>query len=120
MSRVVHFEIEAKDPEKKMAFYKDVFGWEFQEMMEGYWSVITGPAEDEGIDGGIMKAASEDAVRTINTIKVENLDEYLGKVEQAGGKVTSEKMDIPEVGVFAYCEDIDGLSFGVIEFTAIA
>lgn len=101
-----------------MAFYQEVFGWKFQEMMEGYWSIITGSAEDEGIDGGLMKAASEDAVRTINTIHVANLDEYLSKIEQAGGKTTSSKMDIPEVGVFAYCEDIDGLEFGVIEFFA--
>jgi len=28
MSRVVHFEFSAKDPEKAAGFFKNVFGWE--------------------------------------------------------------------------------------------
>lgn len=116
MSRVVHFEIETRDPEKKMVFYQEVFGWKFQEMMEGYWVIVTGPDDEEGIDGGLMRSSTEEALRTINTITVTNLDEYLGKVERAGGKVTSEKMEIPEVGDFAYCEDSEGLAFGVLQF----
>lgn len=116
MSRVIHFEIETRDPEKKISFYKEVFGWKFEEMMEGYWMIVTGPDEEQGIDGGLMRSSTEDALRTINTITVVDLDEYLGRVERAGGKVTSPKMQIPEVGDFAYCEDYEGLAFGVMQF----
>jgi len=116
MSQIVHFEIEAKDPAQKMKFYQDVFGWKFQEMMEDYWVITTGGNEADSISGGLMKSGTEDALRTINTIGVTELDAYLGKVERAGGKVTSDKMDIPNVGTFAYCEDNDGLTFGVIEY----
>lgn len=116
MSRVIHFEIETRNPEKKMSFYEEVFGWKFQEMMEGYWIIITGEDGEEGIDGGLMRSSTEEALRTVNSITVADLDEYLRKVERAGGKVTSAKMEIPEIGDFAYCEDSEGLSFGVIQF----
>ena len=32
MSRVVHFEIHAKDLDKMQQFYHDVFGWEIQDL----------------------------------------------------------------------------------------
>jgi predicted enzyme related to lactoylglutathione lyase len=117
MTRVVHFEMESKDPEKKMVFYQEVFNWSFQKISDEYWMIITGEHDQPGINGGLLKSASEESLRTVNTISVPKLDEYLKKVEMAGGNVVSPKMSMPNVGDFAYCVDVDGLSFGVIEFT---
>lgn len=117
MSRLSHFEMETRDPEKKIAFYKAVFGWEFTEAMEDYWVFTAGPDEENAITGGVLRSSTKEALRTINTIEVANLDEHLAKVERAGGKVTSPKMDIPDTGVFAYCEDAEGLAFGAIQLS---
>ena len=58
MNRVVHFEIPAKDIDKVVDFYKNVFNWEithWEGQME-YWLVKTGEAPEMGIDGAIYKS----------------------------------------------------------------
>src|SRR5918993_4170444 len=57
MGRVVHFEIHAENPERAIAFYRELFGWEFTRW-EGpmpYWLIRTGGAGEPGIDGGLMQ-----------------------------------------------------------------
>ncbi len=51
--------------------------------------------------------------RTINTIGVPSVDEFVGKVVSAGGKVEIPKMAIPGVGYQAYCRDTEGNLFGI-------
>jgi predicted enzyme related to lactoylglutathione lyase len=59
MARVVHFEIQADDVERAKAFYTTVFGWSFQDFGEvtgsTYWGVVTGPEDEPGISGGLLK-----------------------------------------------------------------
>ena len=55
MTRPVHFEILAEDPDKTVKFYEEVFGWEIGKWGEGdqgYWPVTTGSGD--GINGGIL------------------------------------------------------------------
>src|SRR5579871_2352823 len=57
MPRVVHFEIHATDPDRLLAFYAGLFGWEFQKW-DGpmdYWLINTGPADEPGINGGLFR-----------------------------------------------------------------
>ena len=57
MSRVVHFEIHASDPERLVAFYTALFGWAIQKW-DGpmdYWLIRTGAPEERGIDGGLLR-----------------------------------------------------------------
>ena len=35
MSRIVHFEINADDPQRAVAFYQNVFGWEIKKWRIG-------------------------------------------------------------------------------------
>jgi predicted enzyme related to lactoylglutathione lyase len=117
MPRVIHFELETTNPEQTIAFYESVFGWQFRKLEgigEEYWLITTGSGDEPGINGGMMHGR-EEIMRTINTIDVPSLDEYLGKVEAAGGKVLTPKMTIPNVGQFAYCADPQGIQFGVIQ-----
>jgi predicted enzyme related to lactoylglutathione lyase len=51
----------------------------------------------------------------VNTIGVPSVDEFIKKVEAAGGKVIAPKMPIPGVGWFAYCTDTEGNLFGIME-----
>lgn len=116
MSKVVHFEINADDPERAAKFYTEAFGWEINKW-DGpmdYWLAKTGEMDQMGISGAIMKRMKP-GISVINTIGVGNIDEALEKVTSSGGLVVSPKTEIPGVGIFAYCKDTEGNMFGVIE-----
>lgn len=113
MSRVIHFEISANDPEKVVAFYKKVFGWKIEKWggPQEYWMVTTGDS-GPGINGGIFKP-HEMFSGTVNTIEIADVDEFAEKVKSNGGQVVVEKMASPGVGYQAYCKDVEGTIFGI-------
>jgi uncharacterized protein len=114
-NRVVHFEIPCNDPQKTMDFFASVFGWSFQQFGDvPYWSVITGPEGTPGINGGIM--LKKDPMQPVaNSILVDNIDEHILKVGQAGGLIVVPKMAIPGVGWLAYFKDPDGNIHGLYQ-----
>ncbi len=116
MSRVIHFEIHADDPERCVQFYEKAFGWKTTkwEGPHDYWLVTTGPNSEPGIDGGIMKR-TEPSAATYNTVGVQNLDETITKVREAGGTQIMDKMAIPGVGWLAYFKDTEGNIFGAMQ-----
>lgn len=114
-NRVVHFEIPCDDPQKTMNFFSDVFGWKFQQFgtME-YWSVLAGDEKETGINGGLMKK-KDPKQPIVNSINVSNLDEYITKIEKAGGMIVVPKTAIPSVGWMAYFKDPDGNIHGIYQ-----
>jgi predicted enzyme related to lactoylglutathione lyase len=123
MPRVVHFEIHAADPERAVAFYGRVFGWEFSKW-DGpmpYWLIRTGPAGTPGIDGGLVlrqgaPPAEGQAVNAyVCTVDVPALDDSLGKVAGAGGTQVVPKMPIPGIGWLAYVKDTEGNILGLMQ-----
>jgi predicted enzyme related to lactoylglutathione lyase len=120
MSRVIHFEIPAGDPERAVAFYTKAFGWKFEKWpgpME-YWMVNTGSEGCPGINGGLMR--NTNVKTTTNTIGVDSVDKAVETVTKAGGKLVMPKTPIPTVGYFAYLEDTEGNMFGVMQADASA
>ncbi|HEX9794854.1 MAG TPA: VOC family protein [Planctomycetota bacterium] len=121
MNRVVHFEIHAGDPQRAMAFYKALFGWEFQRFPGpvDYWLITTGADEDAGINGGLMPrrtAADGDAVIAyVCMVEVADLDAMAEKAEDLGAKIVVAKNVIPQVGAYLYCKDSEGNLFGMMQ-----
>ena len=128
MNRVVHFEIHAKDLDKAQQFYGSVFGWKITDMgpeMGNYRMVETGNdaagAKWPGINGGITPRMGNAPVdgQPVNafvcTISVDELDTYIAKVLGAGGTIALDKMEIPGVGWLAYCKDLEGNIFGMMQ-----
>lgn len=115
MDPVVHFEILSEQPERAVAFYRDVFGWDVAtwDGPQTYWLSRTRPDGGPGIDGAIMGRHFPQAV--INTIQVASLDSTLKKIEASGGRKVHGPNVIPNVGIHAYCADPDGTLFGVME-----
>lgn len=114
MSRVVHFEFSADDPERAVRFYRDVLGWTFTKW-EGpleYWLITTGPDSEPGINGG-MGRRTQPGEATVNTVAVASIDDALARVTRNGGEVTHAKHAIPGVGWQAYCRDPEGNTFGL-------
>lgn len=120
MSRVIHFEIPAADPERASKFYQKVFGWKIEKWpgpME-YWMVTTGADGAPGINGGLMK--NNNVKTTTNTIGVDSVDAAVESAKNAGGTLVMPKTPIPGVGFFAYCQDTEGNLFGVMQADANA
>jgi predicted enzyme related to lactoylglutathione lyase len=123
MSRVVHFEIQAENPDRAIAFYSSLFGWQFHKW-EGpvpYWLVTTGPDSQRGINGGLLPrrgdrpATGQSVNAHVCTVEVESVDATLTKGTGLGATVAAPKMPIPGVGWLAYLTDPEGNIFGVMQ-----
>lgn len=121
MPRVVHFEIHADNPERAVRFYSDVLGWQFTKWdgPQDYWLIRTGPKEQPGIDGGLIKRHGkidgQAVIAYVCTVDVPNLEEYLGKATGAGATVVMPTMPIPGVGWLAYVKDTEGNILGMMQ-----
>lgn len=123
MGRPIHFEIHAEDPERALKFYSEIFGWEFTKTGSigiDYWLITTGPKEQvPGINGGMLRrrgprpAEGSSVHGYVVTIDVENIDESIAKVEQAGGKCQLPKQAMEGMAWFAYYHDTEGNIFGM-------
>ena len=125
MTRVVHFEVHADQPQRARRFYGSVFEWEFipfPAIEEDYWFIKTGEPGQTGIDGGLRKrerAVDGSAVTAfVCTVAVDKLERYLMKVRASGGQILSEKRAIPGIGWIAYAQDTEGNTFGLLQTDA--
>lgn len=123
MSRVVHFEIHAENPQRAVEFYQSVFGWKADkwEGPEPYWLITTGPNEQPGINGGLMlrRGPAPQENQAVNafvcTVGVDNLDEFITSASKNGGIMVVPKMPVPGVGWLAYFKDTEGNIFGIYQ-----
>ena len=115
MPKVVHFEITAEDPGRAINFYKNIFGWKINKWdgPQEYWLIEAGGESEPGINGGLMNR-HDDWNGMYNTIQVDSVDDYVGKITGAGGEVVVPKMAIPGIGYLAYCRDTECNIFGIM------
>ena len=109
MPKIIHFEIPVDDPERAVKFYQDAFDWKVQKWdnpQVDYWLVTAGDEKEPGINGAFSPRGEDNCVT--NTIDVPDVDEYVKKIESAGGKILAPKMVIPGVGYMAYFQDPEG------------
>ena len=116
MPRIVHFEIYADDVDRASKFYVDLFGWEINKWdgppQMDYRLVNSG--DGPGIDGGITGRPFE-GIPGINYVHVDDVDDYAGKVQAAGGSVLQPKIPIPGIGYIAVCRDTEGNPIGLFQ-----
>ena len=120
---IVHFEIPADDVARAKAFYENVFGWKIKQfpMPAGgpeYWGVTTRKEGAVGINGGLMKR-NMPGQPFANYVDVKSIDEFLGKVQAAGGTLIMPKQEIgPGMGSFAVFRDTEGNMMGLYQAAA--
>ena len=111
---VVHFEIGGKDASKLREFYGNLFEWGItvHDELGGYATV---DREEGGIGGGIMQSTGEMPPSFVTFyVQVDDLQEYLDKVEELGGQTTMAPMEIgPEIGSAAMFTDPNGNCIGL-------
>jgi len=119
MDPVVHFEMPAEDRKRMADFYTRVFGWKTQMLgseMGDYVLAKTTESDETGrpknpgaINGGFFpKSDDKPAQYPSVVIAVEDIREHMRSVEEAGGKVLGEPMDIPGVGSYVAFIDTEG------------
>ena len=81
--------------------------------MSDYYFVKTKNADgSEGIAGRMGKRGQQDQ-HIINYIGVDDIEEYMKKVEELGGKILQSKMTVPGWGYMANCMDTENNVFGL-------
>src|ERR1700676_715178 len=119
MNPVVHFEMPAEDRKRMSNFYTNVFGWQTQQLgedMSGYVLAGTTESDEKGrpktpgtINGGSYQKTDNPLSHAPSfVIGVENINEHMKKVTEAGGKIIGEPMDIPGVGKWVSFKDTEG------------
>lgn len=113
---VAWFEITSNDHERAQKFYAELFGWTVNTdpKMGGYGIVDTGAGEN-AVGGGIgPSGGTDDPVGVKIYLKVDDLEKYLTRAEQLGGKRVGEPIDLPDGwGTVATFTDPDGNPVGI-------
>ncbi|HYZ59668.1 MAG TPA: VOC family protein [Nitrososphaeraceae archaeon] len=125
MNPVVHFEMPYENRERIVKFYQSVFSWQTQmlgEEMGNYVLVTTtesdenGPKELGSINGGFSNKGLPFANPYPSfVIAVDDINESIKKIANAGGKILGEPMEIPGVGVSAWFVDTEGNRLSVLQ-----
>ena len=132
MDPVVHFEMPAKDKKRTADFYSKVFGWQMQQLgaemgdylMAGTTAVDENrmPTEPGAINGGFFDYQDKEGFTVPHlVISVDNLEESMKKVEEAGGKILGGSKglgtidDIPGIGRYVSFVDSEDNHVGMLQ-----
>jgi predicted enzyme related to lactoylglutathione lyase len=127
MNPVVHFEMPAVDRKRMAEFYSNVFGWKTETMgedMGGYVVATTTevdqktqrPAEPGAINGGFyQRDDSRPSEGPSVVISVDNIDEHIKKITDAGGTLLNGPDDIPGIGKYASFKDTEGNRVSILQ-----
>jgi predicted enzyme related to lactoylglutathione lyase len=101
---IVHWEIEAKDPQRQRAFYAGLFNWDIE--AEGIMNIAAGLGGPEPGPAGHIRQSARSGVTLY--VQVRDLDETLAKAKQLGGEVVLERLQIPDGATLAAITDPEG------------
>lgn len=114
-------EIASGDAAKCMEFYKNVFGWTFQDsdaLTDGfaYHEYATGGDYPAGglyeiVDGMFGEGVPSPPPHFMTYVAVDDVDENAKLAKELGGAVVKEPADIPNTGRFAVLQDPTGAMF---------
>jgi predicted enzyme related to lactoylglutathione lyase len=99
------------DVPASIAFYGELFGWEFEEIAPGqYWSLSNGGRRN----GGIVPMIPDGHPAWNLYFGVEDVDAAIAAAEQGGGGVVMGPMDVANGGRFAILRDPQNAVFSVV------
>ena len=119
MNTVSYFEIQSSNPEREIAFYSNVFGWEFTKVNNAaleYYRI-----ETKGISGGLLKRPVAVPPKESGTnaftcsMQVNKFDTTSELIICNGGQVVMPKFAVPGKCWQGYFIDADNNVFGIFE-----
>lgn len=122
MKPIVHFEIPFDEKERAVEFYRQVFGWEIQDMPEMKYVIARTGETDEKfmlkkpgmINGGMFKR-EKPLKNPVITIDTDNIDKTIDEIKINGGELLKQKTKIGDMGWAAYFKDTEGNILGLWE-----
>ncbi len=113
----VWFEIPAADFDRAAGFYEAIFGAKLKrEKYDGHRMGVFS-YERPGVSGAVMEApqmAGKDGGTVVYLNCDGRLDEIAGRVEKAGGKLLTPRIQLPEgMGSFLHIRDSEGNRVGL-------
>jgi predicted enzyme related to lactoylglutathione lyase len=108
---VVHWEIEARDPERQAAFYKELFGWDVGE--GPIMDIAPGLGGPEPGPAGHIRQGDVPGVRLY--VQVRELRASLARAAELGAKVLFEPFDVPGGPTIAAVEDPEGTPLMLVQ-----
>jgi predicted enzyme related to lactoylglutathione lyase len=118
MNPVVHFEMPYENHYRLVKFYTQVFGWKMQKLgkdMGDYVTAATTETDENNmikkpgaINGGFFPKTADSPANPSVVIAVDDIRESAKEVENAGGKVLGEPMEIPGIGQYVSFTDTEG------------
>jgi predicted enzyme related to lactoylglutathione lyase len=125
MNPVVHFEMPYDDRGRMAKFYESAFGWQTQTLGEDMGNYVlatttetdqNGPKRAGAINGGFFPRKPDwPAQYPSMVIAVDNINESIRKITDAGGKVLGEPMEIPGVGQYVSFIDTEGNRVSILQ-----
>jgi hypothetical protein len=126
LNPVVHFEMPYEDSERLATFYTRAFGWKMQKLGEEMGDhVLAGTTEtDENqmvkipgtINGCFFPRKPNWPARYPSVvIAVDDLQEAMKHVADAGGTILGEPMEIPGIGQYVAFTDTEGNRVGMLQ-----
>ena len=109
---VIHFEIGCHQGEKTREFFAGLFGWEISGRDAG---MIINADGANGIGGHIVELAPEWGTYVTVYVEVEDLEVYLEKAGELGGKTVVPRVTLPGQGSFAWLAAPEGNIIGIWE-----
>jgi uncharacterized protein len=113
----VWFEIPAANFDRAAKFYETIFGGTLKREKYGEARMGVFPYARPGVGGCVMEAAhlaGKDAGTVVYLNCEGRLGEVSGRVEKAGGKLLTPKIDLPEgMGSFFHMRDSEGNRVGL-------
>ena len=108
---VNYFEIPTADTGKAKEFYNNLFDWGFKEYPGDYYEI---EKADNGLSGGLHKADFEKQPHHVMIyVQVDDLQRYLDKANELGGKTIVPPTNFSEEGAFAVMTDPEGCAIGL-------
>jgi predicted enzyme related to lactoylglutathione lyase len=108
-------ELQTSDDQAALAFYGDQFGWTKDGAMPmgemGDYSFL---GHDGGMIGAVMKAPPGEAPGWNYFFRVGDIDAAKQRIEEAGGSIVQEPMEVPGGDFVIYARDPQGAKFGVV------
>lgn len=125
MNPVIHFEMPYENGERLVKFYSDTFGWQMQMTgaeMGNYVLAGTAETDEKGIvktpgaiNGGFFKKMPELPTIPSVVIAVTDIKAAIKNINDAGGKVLGEPIEIPGVGKYVSFFDTEGNKLSILQ-----
>ncbi|HXS02328.1 MAG TPA: VOC family protein [Pyrinomonadaceae bacterium] len=111
--KICYLEVPANRAKDSADFYSSIFGWKVRQRGDGNLAF-----DDSGSVSGTWVKESDRTQdeQTRVYIMVDSIADTLPQIEQAGGKILTQRTDIgPSMGAFAAFADPVGNEFGLYE-----